>query len=132
MPAPRPAPRPAPGPEGNTRPEARSRREGKELRSALAGFFRARWCGEVPLSRALWWDMACIGTLVNLAAGLAGMLLLTTDLPVALGAFVYFSPLPYNLLLLVSAWRSAATLPGPGALTAQLLAATWFVLAAML
>jgi len=122
----------APRLKENTKPEADVRREGRELLSALAGFFRARWCVEVPLGRALWWDMACIGTVVNLAAGLAGMLLLTTNLPAALGALVYFLPLPYNLLLLVSVWRSAATVPGPRAVTAQLLATTWFVLAALL
>jgi hypothetical protein len=122
----------APRSKGNPRTEADARREGRNTRSALAGFFRTRWSGEVPLGRALWWDMACIGTFVNLAAGLAGMLLLTTDLPAALGALVYFSPLPYNLLLVVSVWRGAATVPGPEAVAAQFLSAAWFVLATLL
>jgi len=104
----------------------------REHRSALAAFLRARWRGELPLSRALWWEMVCVGTVVNLSAGLAGLLLLASDLPTLLGAAVYFAPLPYNVLLLVSAWRSALQAPGPGAVAAQFLALARFVLAALL
>jgi hypothetical protein len=101
-------------------------------RSALAAFLCARWRGELPLRVALWRDMWCIGTVVNLAAALAALLLLAKGAPDAVGAAVYFSPVPYNLLLLVSVWRSAARAPGPAALAAQLLAVAWIVLATLL
>ena len=45
----------------------------------------------------------------------AALLQLARDAPTALGAAVFFSPLPYNLLLLISVWRSAARTAGPGA-----------------
>ncbi|HEY9536705.1 MAG TPA: hypothetical protein VIS03_03850 [Kiloniellaceae bacterium] len=101
-------------------------------RTAIADFVLARWRGEIPLGRALWWDMGCVGTLINLATGLVALLLIARDLPDAVAAAVYFSPLPYNLLLVVSVWRSAAKTPGPSALTAQLIAAVWLVLSILL
>lgn len=109
------------------RPAAAGRR-----RSAVEAFIVARWRGEVPLRQALWWDMWLVGTTINLATSLAALLLLARDAPTALGAAVFFSPLPYNLLLLVSVWRSAARTTGPGAGAAQLAAAAWIVLATLL
>src|SRR3546814_15044803 len=41
-------------------------------RTAIADFVLARWRGEIPLGRALWWDMGCVGTLINLATGQIG------------------------------------------------------------
>lgn len=105
-------------------------------RSAVADFVVARWRGEIPLRRALWWDMWCVGTTVNLATGLVALLLIARDAPDWLGAAAYFSPLPYNLLLVVSVWRSAARepdrAPGQAALAAQLLAVVWLVIATLL
>jgi hypothetical protein len=114
-------------PDSSAQPAAAASR-----RSALAAFLRARWRGELPLRVALWRDMWCVGTVVNLAAALAALLLLARDVPDAVGAAVYFSPVPYNLLLLVSVWRCAARAPGPAALAAQLLAVAWIVLAILL
>jgi hypothetical protein len=114
-------------PDSSAQPAAAPRQ-----RSAVAAFLRARWRGELPLRVALWRDMWCVGTVVNLAAALAALLLLAKGAPDAVGAAVYFSPIPYNLLLLVSVWRSAARAPGPAALAAQLLAVAWIVLATLL
>lgn len=100
--------------------------------SAVVDFILRRWRGDIPLRRALWWDMWCVGTTVNLATGLAALLLIARDVPDALAAAVYFSPLPYNLLLVISVWRSAAAGPVQAALPAQLLAAGWLVLATLL
>src|SRR5690606_10394034 len=73
----------------------------------LAAAVRLRWRGELPLPRALCWDMILVGSVVNLAAMLTALLLLARGAPDLLGAAVYFAPLPYNLLLTVSVWRSA-------------------------
>src|SRR3546814_13748451 len=40
-------------------------------RTAIAAFVLARWRGEIPLGRALWWDMGGVGTLSHLATCLA-------------------------------------------------------------
>lgn len=122
--------RKAPIPDAPTAEHAASPAAG--ARRSAAAFIRARWCGAVALRRALWWDMCCVGTIINLAAALAALLLLAAGVPDAVGALVFFAPLPYNILLLVSVWRSAARTPGPASLTAQLLAAAWFALATLL
>lgn len=101
-------------------------------RSTVAAFLRTRWRGEVPLRRALWWDMALVGSVVNLAAMLAALLLLARGAPDLLGAAVYFAPLPYNLLLVVSVWRSAERAGGPQAHAARVLAVAWLALAVLL
>lgn len=101
-------------------------------RPALVAFVLARWRGEVPLRVALWRDMWGVGTVVNLAAALVALLLLAKGAPDVLGAAVYFAPLPYNLLLLVSVWRSADKAPDASALAAQLLAVLWVLLAVLL
>ncbi|MGE5768372.1 MAG: hypothetical protein ACM35H_14380 [Bacteroidota bacterium] len=98
----------------------------------VTAFLRARWRGELPLRTALWWDMALVGSVVNLAAMLAALLLLARGAPDLLGAAVYFAPLPYNLLLLVSVWRSAERAGGPGAQGARALALAWLALAVLL
>jgi hypothetical protein len=123
--------RKAPIPDAPTAEHAAAPAAGAR-RSAVVAFIRARWRGAVPLRRALWWDMWCVGTIINLAAALAALLLLAAGVPDAVGALVFFAPLPYNILLLVSVWRSAARTPGPASLAAQLLAVAWIVLATLL
>lgn len=102
---------------------------GTSRRPGLRSFVLARWRGEVPLRAALWWDMLCVGTTVNVVAAVAGMLLLAADLPAVIAAIVFFSPLPYNVLLLLSVWRSAERTHGPAATTAQMVSVVWIVLA---
>ena len=103
-----------------------------EVADDLVAAVRARWRGAVPLRSALWWDMALVGSVVNLAAMLAALLLLARGAPDLLGAGVYFAPLPYNLLLVISVWRSAERAGGPGAQGARVLALAWLALAVLL
>lgn len=98
----------------------------------LAAAVLVRWRGELPLRRALWWDMALVGSVVNLATTLSALLLLARGAPALLGAAVYFAPLPYNLLLAVSVWRSAERGKGAETQTARLLSLTWLILAVLL
>jgi len=114
--------------EQSSGPSAATPRRG----NPVATFLRARWHGEVPLRTALWWDMALVGTVVNLAAMLAALVSFARDMPDVLGTAVYFAPLPYNLLLFVSVWRSAGRAGGPQAQGARALAAAWLVLAIVL
>lgn len=123
-------------PEKSIHPAAanddRNASAGGSRQSSLNTFVLVRWRGEVPLRVAFWRDMWCVGTAINIAAAALGMLLLAADVPTALAAFVFFSPLPYNLLLLVSVWRSAEKAGGTQAVAAQAAAALWVVLATVL
>lgn len=117
----------SPAVNDNGRPPA-----GHHRQAPLKSFLLARWRGEVPLGVAFWWDMWCVGTTINIAAALAGMVLLAADAPTAIAAFIFFAPLPYNLLLLLSVWRSAEKAAGPGSVAARLAAAAWVILATVI
>ena len=77
-----------------------------------AGAIRRLWGGEVPLARAFW-DYAVIwGTALNIAVTLLAMAVLASGAPAVLATAVFMLPIPYNLLVLVGVWRSAAAYQG--------------------
>lgn len=79
-------------------------------------FVRRHWRGEVPLARVFWWNMLIVGTLVNLITGGAALAAHVAGAPLWLAALIFFLPLPLNVLLTVSVWRSAGhEAPGWGA-----------------
>ncbi|MGH6945136.1 MAG: hypothetical protein ACREH6_13065 [Geminicoccaceae bacterium] len=71
------------------------------------------WSGEVPLGEAFWWYAMIVGTALNLATTLLAMALLAMDVAGIAAAIAFALPIPYNLLVLVAVWRSAAGYPGP-------------------
>ena len=80
---------------------------------SVAGRAQALWTGALPLQRAFW-DYAMLGGFfVNLAASVGSMALLVAGFPAVLTLAVHLAPLPYNVLVLVGVWRSAALYPGP-------------------
>jgi len=71
------------------------------------------WRGELALRRAFW-DYAIIyGSLLNLVTTLAALAALGAGWPLAIAAIIFLSPLPYNLLAVLSVWRSAERYRGP-------------------
>ncbi|MEX2128621.1 MAG: hypothetical protein WD871_10320 [Xanthobacteraceae bacterium] len=71
------------------------------------------WNGRLPLARAFWEYAIVYGSLANLVATLFALAAFAKDLPAALGLFLFFLPAPYNLLMVVSVWKSAARYQGP-------------------
>jgi hypothetical protein len=71
------------------------------------------WNGRLPLARAFWEYAIVYGSLANLVATLLALAAFAKDLPVALGLLLFFLPAPYNLLMVVSVWKSAARYQGP-------------------
>ncbi len=70
------------------------------------------WNGRVPLARAFW-DWAVIyGSFANLAATGIALAMIVFDWPALLAVAVHFLPVPYNLLMVVAVWRSAARYQG--------------------
>ena len=77
------------------------------------------WNGRVPLSR-VFWDWAVIyGSFANLLATGAALTMIVIGWPALLAVVVHFLPVPYNLLMVVAVWRSAARYEGD-AIWAQL------------
>ncbi|MGE0255595.1 MAG: hypothetical protein AB7N54_10090 [Alphaproteobacteria bacterium] len=97
----------------------------------MGGIVGALWRGEVPLARAFWDHMLLRGTLLNLTATVAALILLASGVPTAVVAAVNFAPVPWNFVLLVAVWRAAARHDGPAERrsAARLAAAIWFVVA---
>jgi hypothetical protein len=79
---------------------------------AAGNIARRLWDGEVPLPRVFWSYGMIGGTALNAAATLLAMALLAMDVPGAVAAIVFVLPIPYNLLVLVAVWRSAAAYQG--------------------
>lgn len=73
---------------------------------------RRLWAGEVPLARAFW-DYGFIGgTALNALVTFSAMAVLAMDAPGALAVGLFLLPAPYNLLVVVAVWRSAAAYEG--------------------
>lgn len=87
-----------------------------------SGFFQSRWRGETDLRVLLWRDVSYVGTLINLAAGFTGMMMLIQDVAPLWALAVHLAPVPYNVFLLLSVWRSKQCTP-----TASTIATIWFV-----
>lgn len=92
-------------------------------RDPESGFFASRWHAEVELQVLLWRDVLVAGTLINLAAGFAAFIMFTQNVDPVWALFVYLSPLPYNIFLLLSVWRSKQCTP-----FISMIAVIWFVL----
>ena len=71
-----------------------------------AGFFASRWRGTVPLSRVFWRDMLGVGTFINLLLSVVALILAARGLELWMAVALHFLPMPYNLFLCMSLWRS--------------------------
>jgi hypothetical protein len=69
------------------------------------------WRGDVPLGTSFWEYTVVYGSLLNAAALLAFLALLTYD-QAMLGLIVHSIPTPYNLLVFVAVWRAAGKYQG--------------------
>lgn len=98
---------------------------GGEAAGGRRGFFAARWNGEAPLTRLFWIDMMVVGSLLNVAGLFVSLLALGFDAPLWAVAAIHFSPVPYNLFLFASVWRTAARADTATASAARLGAALW-------
>jgi hypothetical protein len=98
---------------------------------AARRFFADRWRGDVPIARLFWRDMVVVGSLVNAAATLAALAVLAAGQPAWLSVAVFAAPLPYNLFLVFSVWRTAAR-TSKWASAYQVAAALWLILALIL
>jgi hypothetical protein len=94
----------------------------------LKSFFLSRWRGEAPLPVVFWRDMIAVGTAVNIVAAMTALILLAAEMTTAIVLAVYFAPLPWNLFLFFSVWRSAENTPGSAASLAKAAAAVWVVI----
>ena len=86
------------------------------------GFFQGRWRGETDIRLLLWRDVIYVGTLINLAAGFTGVVMLIQEVAAVWALAVHLAPVPYNGFLLLSVWRSKQCTPA-----ASTIATIWFL-----
>ena len=101
--------------------------ESAAAKNPVLTYITSLWRGEVPLGRVFWTDMLIIGTVVNVAATIAAILLFVSGAPIALGVVVHFAPVPYNLLLLLGVWHAAQRETSDWSFAAQAVAVVWFI-----
>ena len=91
-------------------------------------YVRRLWRGELPLVRVFWTDMILIGSLVNIVGTAAAMLLFVSG-ALVLGVIVHFAPVPYNILLFLAVWQSAARQVSRWSFFAQVVGLIWLITA---
>jgi hypothetical protein len=90
-------------------------------------FFVRRWRRQVPLGLLFWRDMVVVGSTFNLAAAFAGLMALGFKADLVLSMIVFHAPLPYNIFLAASVWRTADVAEASKAYSARLGAALWLL-----
>ncbi len=74
---------------------------------------RSLWSGELPLGEAFWTWAISVGLVVNVATTVLFLTMISLDRPWAALFFGYAPSVPYNALVTVGVWRSAARYQGP-------------------
>lgn len=97
-------------------------------RSPIA-YLGALWRGEVPLSQAIWRDMACVGTALNIVAMGGAFLAVALGASTLTGIAIHLLPVPYNIFLVASVWRSAEREPADRAWAARIGSVAWLLVA---
>ena len=95
-------------------------------------FFASRWRGEAPLDRLFWRDMVLVGSTLNLLTTAAAILLLGLKASLAIVLAVHFLPLPYNIFLFASVWRTADAAGNARAAFFRSAALLWLVAATVI
>jgi hypothetical protein len=90
-------------------------------------YLRALWSGAEPLHRVVISDMLIGGTLINVVAMAAAFALFAIEAPTWAASAVFFSPVPYNLFLVIAVWRSAGASGASLVWPARILALLWLI-----
>ena len=85
-------------------------------------FFSDRWHAKVTFRQLFWLDMLAVGSVINLFASFAALMVVALMKEPKLALVLHFSPLPYNAFLLAAVWRFPAVTPA-----GRLGASAWFV-----
>ncbi len=104
----------------------------EEAVSGPFGFFLRRWRRQVPLSLLFWRDMVVVGTAINLAAVVCGLVALAMKAELAIALLIIHAPLPYNIFLVASVWRSADLAEPKKAGSVRTAAILWLVVSTLI
>ena len=83
----------------------------QRLKAAAIGL-RLLWRGDLPLSEAFWTWALVGGIAVNMITSVLFLLLMLADQPMLALLVGYGLSLPYNIIVVVGVWQSAARYRG--------------------
>jgi hypothetical protein len=123
--------------ETSRKPENAAIREGNRMQeethvSGPFAFFIRRWRRQVPLGLLFWRDMIVTGSVINLAAALGGLMALAMKAEFFVAMLIIHAPLPYNIFLVGSVWRTADRSEPNRAASARFGAAFWLIAATVI
>ena len=95
--------------------------------SSLKSFLLSRWRGAAPLETVFWRDMVFAGTLLNIAAAAGAKLLTASAASPELAWLCNYAPLPANLFLFFSVWRSTDQVQAENPHLTRIGASLWFL-----
>ena len=101
--------------------------EDEAHRFGPAGYFVRRWRRRVPLGLLFWRDMIVVGSAINLAAAFGGLMALGMKVDLATAMLIIHAPLPYNVFLVGSVWRTADLAEPNRSASARFGAALWLI-----
>lgn len=96
--------------------------------SPHGGFFARRWRGWASVGTVFWRDMLIIGTGINLVTSFVSLMALGFKTPTWVAMAIFFSPLPYNVFLVIALWRCLEIQPTRYAGTARIAALMWLAI----
>ena len=95
----------------------------------MRSFILSRLRGDAPLHTVFWRDMVIVGSGLNVLATATALVLLVAEAPSRWAVLVHLSPVPWNLFLFFSVWRSANQADDSAAgFIVKMCAAGWLVL----
>ncbi len=92
----------------------------------IRGYYRALLSGTEPLHLVIISDMLIGGTLINVVTMALSFGLFGIEAPAWLATAVFFSPIPYNLLVVFVVWKTSAMSGGVWTWPARGLSLAWF------
>jgi hypothetical protein len=90
-----------------------TREKGKAFGGSMTETIKALWTGLIPMPVSFWRYAVLWGLIINFTTSLLTVITVLADAPVWLLVPVHLLPTPYNILVVVGVWRSAAHYEGP-------------------
>ncbi len=104
-------------------------RKGAGVIRRTARLWTDLWAGRVPLADAFWTYAVFWSFLINIAATLTSLGLVAAEASNWAAIAANLAPIPWNMLVLVGVWRSAAApeIPRPMAITVRVITCIWTI-----
>jgi len=74
---------------------------------AMAIKLKSLWAGEVPLPETFWWYAVAYGVPANIVTSGLFLILIVEDVTPWLLVPTFLLPVPYNIFVIITVWRSA-------------------------